>query len=469
MADTAFADSASSMVDMTESTLGADTAIEETPVETPVEEPIPEEAEQPIEAAAEEEPIPEEEPVAEAETPPEELPEGVSREAKGLRVTEPRWKAIYGDHQFVAQQAPQIIGEPLTTEALTLRHNALQMQEQFYTDQNSGDPAIQGKVLDFQLGEMARAFKDGEVGVDPTVPFTQAFYEKIQAHPDAHAALRFSAAKDLIAEMYEAAAQSNDPSLFSSAQHMSRMLAGVKPEFLKGPNGIATLRATAERMGIPFYTQEEMAGIARGADPVAQMRAENEQLRSQLNGRQASTQTAQFDTWKSTTNQAIAAGIADDAVKPALASIAEAWKEFPKEYQEEIVAPLHREVNRILGEDSAFQQQIRSLGVQAQRATSPAVRDRLTQNIRQLYVNRAQRAIEASKQPIIRQGTERLKGRSTANHARRAAGQSQTAPKGPTTAVPRNVTDGIDKNAFLTNGIFDPAKAMRVMSGVLPR
>lgn len=467
MADTAFADSASSMVSMAESALGAEPVTEEAPVvEEAVEDPAVEEPE-PLEAA--EEPSDEELVAVDPAAPVEELPEGVSHVGKEYKLNESRYKTIYNDHQFVAQRAPSIIGEPLTTEALQLRHDALQMQEQFYTDQNSGDPAIQGKVLDFQLGEMARAFKDGEVGVDPTVPFTQAFYEKIQSHPDAHAALRFSAAKDLIGEMYEAAAQSGDASLFSSAQHMSRMLAGVKPDFLKGPNGISTLRATAERMGIPFYTQEEMAGIARGADPIAQMRAENERLHSQLNGRQASTQTEQFSNWKSGTNQQIAAGIAEDAIKPALASTAEAWKDFPKEYADHVVTPLNREVNRIIGEDTGFQQQIRSLGQQAQRATSPAVRDRLTQNIRQLYVNRAQRAIEASKQTVLRQGAEWLKGRQTNNNARRAAGQSQTAPKGPTTAVPRTVTDGIDKNAFLTNGIFDPAKAMRVMGGVLPR
>ncbi len=386
------------------------------------------------------------------------MPEGVSREAKGMRVDEARWKMIYGNHQLV-QQVSEMIGEPVTREALELRQQAYQMQEQLYSDLNSGDASLQSRVLDFVLGDMTRAQREGEVGTDPTVSFTQAFYEKIQQHPDAHAQLRFSAAKDLVGEMFHQAAQSNDSALFAAAQHIARTLAGVRPEILKTPNGLATLRATTERMGLPFYLQEEMANLAKGEDPTAQMRARIESLESQLNGRTTSTQAAQFDSWRGATNQAIASGILDS------------WKAFPTEYQEQVITPLNSEVTRVLGQDAAFKSQIKQLTDQAQRAVSPQVRQRVTEQIKQLYTYRAQQAIEANKRPILAKAAEYLKGRSDANHARRAAGQSQTAPKGVTTAVPRSVVPGnMDKSAFTdSSGIFDPQKASRYMNSILPR
>ena len=70
-----------------------------------------------------------------------------------------------------------------------------------------------------------------------------------------------------------------------------------------------------------------------------------------------------------------------------------------------------------------------------------------------------------------RKAAEYLKGRSDANHARRAAGQSQTAPKGVTTAVPRSVVPGnVDKSSFTdASGVFDPMKASKYLSSILPR
>lgn len=459
------------MVSMAEDTLAAmppdtvDTPTEETPADEPIDEPIEE-----VAAPEAEEEVSAEEPelTPEPAVPGEELPEGVTREAKGLRVEESRWKTIYGNHQLV-QQAAELLGEPVTREALELRQNAFQMQEQLYGDLNSADPKLQGQVLDFVLGDMTRAQREGEVGADPTVPFTQAFYEKIQQHPDAYAQLRFSAAKDLVGEMFQQAAQTNNVHLTAAAQRFALTLAGINDDLLKAPNGIATIRATMERMGLSFHLQEEMAGLAKGTDPASEMRARIESLESQLNGRTTSTQAAQFDSWKGATNQAIASGILDGAITPAIASVVEAWKPFPKEYQEQVVIPLHNEVNRVLGQDAAFKERIKQLTQEAQRAVSPQVRQRVTEQIKQLYTYRASQAIEANKRPILSKAAEFLKAKVGANHDRRAAGQSQTAPKGTTMAVPRRVTDGIDKEQFLTNGIFDPQKATRAMSGLFPR
>lgn len=460
------------------STTEVETQTDDTP-ETSITDP------EPI-GETQDDPGGEPETVTDPETPPvdpktavpaaEDLPEGVisgkGKDGKPLYFVDPdRWKnSIYPNHQLV-QQASQVIGEPLTMGALQDRQLAFMNQERMFTDLNSGDPTAQKGVLDFILGDMARAVKDGEVGVDPAVPLAQTFYQTLrEKSPDAYANLRFSAARDLLSEMFGQASRSNDASLFSAAQHFARTLAGVSADSLKAPNGVASLRATAERMGIPFHVLEEMPSLARGADPNTQLREQNQQLRAQLDGRQTTNQAEQFGNWQRSTNQAIATGINEDAIKPALASVADAWKPFPAEYQDLVVDRLNKQINATIGADGEFKERIRLLTVQAQRATSQQVRDRITSQIKQAYTHRAQQAADAHKRPILTFAAKWLSERSASNNARRAAGQDKTTPRGATSAVPRSlVPDNIDKSSYTTNGVFDPAKAGKLVNSFLPR
>lgn len=120
-----------------------------------------------------------------------------------------------------------------------------------------GEPKNTGSSLDHFLDEMAR------LGVDASV---QAFYTALrEKSPEGYAALRLQAARDLIGEMFREAAVNGDEGLFQSAQNFVRALCSAG----KGPFDAAQLaafRATAQRMGIPFYAKAEMAGLAKGAD-----------------------------------------------------------------------------------------------------------------------------------------------------------------------------------------------------------
>jgi hypothetical protein len=452
----------------------------DTTIDTLDEPPAIEEPEPigPVVEPTEEEPEPQPEPPT-PETPAvteEELPEGAragkDRQGKeGVFVTKDRWdNTIYASYK-TAQQVAEAIGEPLTLEAIQLRNEAFLGQERLITAIKSGDQAEAANVVGWMLDHGIAAHQNGEVGTDPTVPIAQAFYQTLRdKSPDGYANLRFSAAKDLVGELFEHAARTNDPALFNATQHVVRMLSGVSSESLKQPNGVANLRAAAERMGLAFHLPEEMPSLARGADPNAQLRAENERLRAQVEGRTTSNQADQFNQWKSATNTAIATGQMDEAIKPALAPVADAWKDFPNEYQDLVVDRLQKKVDQTLAGDTPFKERIRILGVQAQRATNQAIRDRIAAEIRQAYVNRTKQAVEAHKRPVLEFAANWMKERSASTHARRQAAQTRTAPKGTTNPVPQSlIPNGVTKADFTTNGVFDVKKATASLSRFMPR
>jgi hypothetical protein len=390
----------------------------------------------------------------------EELPEGVvrgkDRNGKaGLFVEDARWKNIYGNHQLV-QKVSEMLGEPATPEALQLRNDAYMAQERLFNDLTSGDPNAQGAVLEYFLDEMSRAREQGEVGVDPAVPMAQTFYLTLrEKSPDAYATLRLSAARDLIGEMFEEASAKGDESLWLSAQHFARALANVGQDV----TDISQVRSIAQRMGIPFYAKAEMQGLARGVDPVARLQAENARLHALVNGKSNTNQAAQFDQWFSGVAQTVRSAVLDDAVKPALASVESQWKDFPNDYSDLVVDRLHRKVTETIRADAGFNQRIKLLNDQAQRATSAQKRDELGQAIKQAYVNRAKLAVDAVKKPILEFAANRLKERADQNIARRQAAQNRTAPKGTTGTVPRSLTP--NNLVQMKDGVFDPAIAVK--------
>lgn len=392
----------------------------------------------------------------------EELPEGVtrgkSRDGKpGLFVEDSRWKNIYGNHQMV-QQASELLGEPLTVEGIALRNEAFMAQERMFNDITSGDPQSQGAVLNYWLDEMTRAQQDGDVGVDPAVPLARTFYQTIKQRSESgYADLRHSAAVDLITELYEEALSKGDEDLRRSAQQIGRALAGVP----KGVTDLAQVRTATQRMGIPFFTADEMQNLRRdgGNSPASQLEAENARLRAQLNGKSGTDQAAQFETWFSNTAKAVQSSILDNAVKPALTSVEAAWKDFPDDYKDLVVDRLHRKVTETIKADTGFTQRINLLNAQAQRATSAQRREAIAKEIQLLYVNRAKMAVEAVKKPILDFAATRLKERSDQNHARKQNAQNRTAPNGTAGTVPRSLTP--DNLLKMPGNTYDPKIALK--------
>lgn len=434
-------------------TLDAPGSVEGQPAEEPAEEPE-EPAEEPVEEPTE----PVEPPVVQAQA--DELPEGVvkgkDRNGKeGLFVEPNRWKTIYDNHKLI-QQTTELLGEPVTAEALQVRNEAFLAQERLFNDVTSGDPAAQSAVLGYFLDEMSRAREEGAVGVDASIPFATTFYNTVkQRAPEAYAGLRMQAAKDLLGEMFHEAAEKGDDSLFLSAQHFARTIAG----FGKEVTDVAQMRAAAERAGLPFYTKAEMQGLARGSDPVVQLRAENARLNAQLNGRETNNQTAQFSQWFNGTKTAVNDAIVKDAITPALESVAKAWEKFPADYKRLVVDPLHSEVKAALKSNESFGREIDALHAQARRATSAQVRDRIGQQIQQKYVNRARLAADSKKGEILKFAANWLKEQSQSSHARRQDAQSRTAPRASASAPPRSLLPG--NVPQFQNGEYDTATALK--------
>lgn len=398
-------------------------------------------------------------------TPGEELPEGVVRgkDGKGkpgLFVQEERWKSIYPNHQLV-QQVSELMGEPATAESIGLRQEAFVAQERLYNDLTSGDPAAQGAVLDFFLDEMARSREEGEIGTDAAVTFATSVYQKLRDKaPDAYANLRLAGARDLLQEMFELAGQTQDESLGLSAQHVARALAGIG----KDVSDLAQIRTITGRMQIPFLSKAEIASLGRGENQTSRLLAEVQNLRTQLDGRQVNSQAAQFDEWKQGMTKSVDTAVLDDAVKPALASVADAWKAFPDDFQRLVVDPLHREVAKSLKGNPALQETIRRLDQQARRAVSRQKRDEIGQQIKQTYTNRAKFAADAAKADVLKFAAKWLKEQSDTTHARRQGAQTRTATTGTASAVQRPI---LPSNLPKMGDTYDPRVAMEQMLAVL--
>jgi hypothetical protein len=438
------------------------TEIEETstPVEEPAAEPEPEPAA--VETAADTEPEPEPEPEPKKATPADDLPDGVTagknrKGEEGVFVKKDRWENTIQAGYKLNQEISELIGEPLTRQAIEVRDRALQANDKMFADLESGDPKAQGEVVDFILDQMIEAKQVGRTGVDAVSPFISTVYDKLQQKsPEAYAVLRNRAARDLVREIFNDASRVNNEDLFRSAQHLALWLGQV-------PNGeLKQIRASMERMGIPFYAPEEMEGLVRGVnDPLAEKDRQIQALQQQIS-RQASTDSAdQFRAWSADTSRAVHQGILDGAVRPALASIEQAWKPFQKDYDELVVTRLANEVKSVLQNDPVLTKKIELLDAQAKRANQ-AVRAQIATQIQNLYVNRAKLAAEVKRREVIDFANQSLKGRVDSTHARRQAAQTRTAPQGTTPPVPRSLVPN-DALKAQPNEVYDSNKALKQM------
>jgi hypothetical protein len=428
--------------------------VEETPsegsLETPGEigDPEPEQKQEVVEDAE----VPE--PVAAAPAATEDLPEGVSasKNAKGkdqYTVDPERWKnSIYPAYRTV-QQFEEVIGEPVTPEALQYRQDALIAQENMYNALTSGEVNTQASVMEYMLNEMEQAHQRGEVGTNPTITMADAFYQTIRQHPDAYAALRMMAAKDFIGETYKYAAETGNKSLLLSANHVSAMLANVS-----GTSDLAQIREAATRAGIPFHTVEEMTTLKAGGanDELSRLKAENLRLQQVASGRTADTQKTIFQGWTQNLDTRVIPEGINETVKTSLAATEANWKAFPAEYKEQVITPLTAKVNEVVKSDANFNARIATMVGNAKRATSQQVRDSIAGQIRQAFVNRANQVIAREKPAILDKATKWLADKSNGTHARRLAAQTRTAP-GNAGAVPRQTLP--NNLGDMPGGVFD--------------
>ena len=361
----------------------------------------------------------------------EELPEGVrrgkDRKGKdGFWLEPSRYETFHAAHKTL-RGIEELIGEPFSIEAIALRDRAYAGQERLYSDFLSGDPKQQGQVIKHLFDEAKRAQQEGEVGLDPLVPFTEQLYSTLQkASPDAYASLRRAAANDLVDEMYAEAAANGTRALWLSAQHFDKIL------------------------GRRWKPETDMANYAGPDDPVAQLRAENEKLRSQISNGTATSSAAQFDAWRTAVNGSITKTVTDEAILPALDSVKESYAKYPDTWQA-IQARLHSKVSEGFKEDKRFAERVHTLTEQAKRAPSAQRRQEIAEQVQLLHKNKAKLIVEAHKATVLSEAAARLKEQSDATHKRLQAAQKQRAP-GSGSPVRRSLlpTNGEAMNGFDT-------------------
>lgn len=412
---------------------------------------------------------------AETQPPAVDLPDGVrlgkdKSGNEGVFVAKDRWeKTIYPHHKAV-QEMSELIGEPLTADALRERHEAFIGSEKLYSDLFSGDPTAQRNVLDHFFEQAAERMTAGEVGSDPMVSFTSTFYQALKernaADPSkgdpAYQDLRINGAKDLLAEMFNEAATTGDESLFYAAQNFARRLAG----FGKDATDASLVRAAAERIGIPFYTKAEMAGLAKGRSPEMDLRAENAHLKAQLEGRQTTNQAAQFETWHSGVKQAVQTAVLEKGVREALSEDSQkgAWATNQTAFQRLVIDPLHKEVIEKLKSDPVLAEKVARLTAEAKRAVSAQIRDAKRAQIEAAYATRARQIAEANKKRFLTDAATTFQGQNAQRHERLSAAQNQRVPKGSGNPVPRSVAP---KEAVNPGGFFDAKTEMKRVAALL--
>jgi hypothetical protein len=359
------------------------------------------------------------------EAPPaEELPDGVHavdrNGKKEYRLNEPRYKAFHGAH-VTLREFSEIAGEPITKEAFEVRNNALLAENRLYGDMLSGDPTSQAKVIDFFFDQAKQAAEGGEVAGNPMVPFIQTMYARTREQdPEAYAGLRHLAAQDLVEEMYAEAAAKQDKSLFMSTGWIAKTL------------------------GIPYKKEAEMAEFfaKQGqVDPVAAKDKKIQELEARIHGNQRQTAEQQFNAWHAATGREVTAAILDEAITPALSSVADQgyWKTHPDAFKDLVVNRLNSAAQTAIKGDKRFGERIELLTQAAKRAVSEQKRGEYRAQIKQLYVNRANLAIEANKAQVLKDANDRVKEQSAATHQRRQGAQNHRAPAGGGTPVKRSL------------------------------
>ena len=402
-----------------------DSSIEAAAPEVEAPEVVEPQQDEPAEEATPEAEEPSQEEAAPvAEKPPvDELPDGVTRGKDrngkpGLFLTPQRYEKFHGAHKAI-EEFSTLIGERLTPESMDLRQKAYEGQERLYNDLLSGDPAAQGSVLNHFIEEGQRAMQEGSITSDPMVPLAKTFYETMREKaPDGWAQIRHMAAKDLVAELYGQARQGQSADLFRSAGWV------------------------AKELGLPYKKDVDMPTFFASStpeNPATILEKENEQLRSQLQERQTSTQAAQFTGWKSNTGQAVSKAILDEAIKPALSEYQKGlWEKNPDAFQKFVVEPLHKDVRDVIAKDARFSQRILVLDQQAKRASAQKRAD-LAEQIRSAFVSRAMLAAESLRTTALNRAAQTFKGQNDATIQRRQAAQNVRGPKGSSSPSQRSI------------------------------
>ena len=381
------------------------------------------------------------------QTQAEQLPFGVrkmkDRAGKEGFFVEPNvWKDYEGHGTFVTEGS-NLIGEPLTMDALKMRENAFTSMDRMYNDFMSADPKSQQRFLSEWARDAREAIEAGEISADPFIPFAKEFYSNLeQISPDAYAGLRLQSAQDLVNEMYQLSAETKNQMLFNSAGHVAKAL-GL--EFKPGAK------------------MQEFFDTAGKKDPNQDLINENRSLRDQLNTRSASDARTVMEQFTTDTSRLVNDAILADVIRPTFADLETAWDKLPngpQAFQDLVVKRSNDLILETIKKDSKFNEKISRLDSNAARAASREIRERVAQQIKQEFINRAKLIIQAKKHEYNTFAVDKFKEQSQQGHARRAAAQTQRGTKGVGSPTVKSAVPGSTVNTS-EGKFFNPNVAAR--------
>ena len=339
-----------------------------------------------------------------------ELPEGVTvRERDGKKFwtyEEKRGRAIYEGYEQ-ARKAAEIMQEPLTTEALQVRENALRDLEWMRLDYLSGEPAKQAAVFMHFLRKGSEAYNSGEVAEDPTGTAASVFVDLLAKHaPEAHAAVAAKFQTDtaeltrsLIRDAYKKGKASGDKNLAVSAQHIAKALTNDY-KWLDEP----------EEQPDPLKQREE---TVREAERRIATRSQQEER-------------SKVDAWNRDTVTKVS-GEVQSAIDQSLERVKKSYEKFPERLKN-LRLRLEQEVKSAIQSDESWRQTNEQLYVRASLARSEQIRSDVRDHLAKRYSAKARAVLERVKTAILSEDAVLMKAESGARNDRRERAQERTTP-----------------------------------------
>lgn len=378
-------------------------------------------ADKPVDPAKEEKP-------ADQQAADDQMEGAQLRERNGKReyvFTEERGKTVYAGYKM-AREAENVLGEPLSVEALQQRQNAHEWMQGQKIDLVSPDPAAQSNIFRNLFREAAGALAAGEIGHDPLETVGEAFLDTLRETAPEHyeRAASYVMASE-IERLYEKgleAKNAGNDKLLRAIQNLDYHLTG---KYIKDDD-------LAKRVPDAITRREQ--DLAAREQRIQQSQAQHKQ--------------AQWRNWEASTSSSIGENVRTVIDSQIPETVKTAFANLPNGSQriENIQNLLDLEIRKSIKADPKWKQQTANLYKQAELAPTEQRREQVKQEIVQRYAQRARQVMAAKAAQILSAETLSLAKTNAATHNRQKAAAEQKGITGsgkpPVRSIPESAPPG---------------------------
>lgn len=358
-----------------------------------------------------------------------EIPEGVTvRERGGKKewvYPEDRGRSIYEGYK-IAKQAEEVLGEPVTPEALADRQQAHEWLQNQRIDAISPDPRDQANVFRNIFREAAEAIQNGEIGHDPLETIGESFMDTLRTVAPEHYEQTANAVMlSRVQSLYSEAAKPGNEKLLRSLQNIEHHLTGK-------------------------YTPDDKV-MQQKVDPVAS-REESLNRREQAIQNHARQQQQQaLRLWHEGTKTSIVESVRSVLTEQIPDAVKSAFKALPNGEQRisNTIKLLDIEVQSAIKSDQNWRTQNANLFKQAEMAPSEERRAAIKAQIIQRYQQKTRQVMTAKAKSIIDAESLVLQKANAATKERMRAGAENKSTPGASQPAPRRIpTDAASSGSW---------------------